>query len=393
VVSGSCKIEVFPQGSETPAISETVTLLPDQQYVAIAYGDGANQPLGLKFLEDDDSAPSSGNVKFRMGHLAPFADTIAETLVDLRFQNDDIIVDDLTYDVIGDYTELQAAKFDFKYTTPDGLTTLIDPLEVTIGAGNIRSLFAVGDGVNQPLGVFLLPPGSPGYLIPLVGHDVSLTPAAVEGYGMPGEMVVHTLTIKNEGNVTDIFNLAISNPAEGWEATLPVTSVMLKGGASEQVNVWVTIPADAQFGDSDTITLTATSDLVPSVTTSATITTKYGGVSLLPAYQEGFGLPGHVVEYDLTLTNIRYMTDTFDLTLSVIGEGWAAELSDTSLTLAAGENQQVVLWVTVPDSAQIGNSYAISVTATSQTEASLTSTVSTMTFATYGDIYMPVIQR
>jgi hypothetical protein len=54
---------------------------------------------------------------------------------------------------------------------------LIDPLPVPFNAGDIVSAFAVGEGVNQPLGVFAWPAGVPGFLLPLaqpVSGDVFL---------------------------------------------------------------------------------------------------------------------------------------------------------------------------------------------------------------------------
>ena len=59
-----------------------------------------------------------------------------------------------------------AGTYDLKITTPGGATTLIDPLPVTFSPGDIFSAFAVGDGANQALGVFALPAGSPGFLLP-----------------------------------------------------------------------------------------------------------------------------------------------------------------------------------------------------------------------------------
>jgi len=53
-------------------------------------------------------------------------------------------------------------------------------LPVTFTAGQVLSAFAVGDGVNQPLGVFALPAGAPGFLLPL-GMNAYL-PLAMDGY-------------------------------------------------------------------------------------------------------------------------------------------------------------------------------------------------------------------
>ena len=78
------------------------------------------------------------------------------------------------------------------------------------------------------------------------------------------------------------------------------------------------------------------------------------GVSLLPAYQEAYGLPGGVIDYTLTLANTGNVTDTIDLSLGAIPERWDAELSEASFTLAAGETAEFTLSVTIPADALEG---------------------------------------
>ncbi|MGD9048359.1 MAG: hypothetical protein PVF77_09915, partial [Anaerolineae bacterium] len=60
-----------------------------------------------------------------------------------------------------------AGEYDLKITNADGTVTLIDPMPVTLNDGDIVSLFAVGDGANQPLGVFAWPSDQVGFLLPL----------------------------------------------------------------------------------------------------------------------------------------------------------------------------------------------------------------------------------
>ena len=63
---------------------------------------------------------------------------------------------------------LPAGTYDLKITTPGGGTTLIDPVTVAFGDGDIFSVFAVGDGSNQPLGVFAWLSDQVGFLLPLM---------------------------------------------------------------------------------------------------------------------------------------------------------------------------------------------------------------------------------
>jgi hypothetical protein len=164
---GTHLVEVYPPGSSTPAVSSTVTLDNNVDYTMIAVGGANGWPLELKLLEDDNTAPAAGFAKVQIGHLAPFAAGAANTLADVRLQDGTVILDDVPYGAIAGYLELAAGTYDLKITTPDGAVTLIDPVPVTLNDGDIVSVFAVGDGGNQALGVFAWPSDQVGFLLPL----------------------------------------------------------------------------------------------------------------------------------------------------------------------------------------------------------------------------------
>jgi len=167
LMEGSYLVEITPDGAMAPAISETVDLVGDNDYTAIAVGDGVNQPLDLLALMDDNTAPAAGTFKLRLGHLAPFADTLPGTLADVRLDDGTVILDDVEFGDVDAYAELPAGVYDLKVTTPDGATTLIDLAPVSFMEGQILSAFAVGNGSVQPLGGFALPSGEPGFFLPL----------------------------------------------------------------------------------------------------------------------------------------------------------------------------------------------------------------------------------
>jgi hypothetical protein len=102
-----------------------------------------------------------------VGHLAPFASVITDTLADVRLQDGSPVITDVTYGAVAPYLTLPAATYDLKITSPGGNVTLIDPTAVTFSDKEIISVFAVGDGINQPLGVYALPSGQPGFLLML----------------------------------------------------------------------------------------------------------------------------------------------------------------------------------------------------------------------------------
>jgi hypothetical protein len=171
---GSYLVEVFPQGSLTPAITATVDLMGGNDYTAIAIGDGANQPLSLKALLDDNTPPVAGSFKLRLGHLAPFANTLPGTTADVRLDDGTLILDDVVFGDVAPYLELPAGEYDLMITTPDGNTPLINLAPITLTDGQIVSAFAVGEGSNQPLGGYALPSGDLGFFLPLDEYKVFL---------------------------------------------------------------------------------------------------------------------------------------------------------------------------------------------------------------------------
>jgi len=173
---GENEIAVIPTGADPadpPAIAATVELAADTYYTVLAVGDGVNQALALKLLEDDNSAPEAGNFKLRLGHLAPFNDTLADTAADVRLADGNLILGNIEFGFVADsYMQYPAGTYDLVITTPGGDIILIDPAPVTFAEGDIVSAFAVGEGVNQDLGVYALPAGEEGFFLPPAEPEV-----------------------------------------------------------------------------------------------------------------------------------------------------------------------------------------------------------------------------
>ena len=168
VPEGSHLVQIYVGASSTPAISSMVVLTAGLDFTAVVVGNGTYQPLALKLMQDNNTAPASPFFKVRIGHLAPFSDTILGTLADVRLQNGTPVELNVPYGAVSPmYVTRPAGVYDFKITAPGGVPMLIDPLAVMLNSGSILSLFAAGDGVHQRLGVFALPSGQPGFFLPL----------------------------------------------------------------------------------------------------------------------------------------------------------------------------------------------------------------------------------
>lgn len=158
---GAYEIKVFPQSSQTAAITGTIELDGNKSYTLAAVGNGSAQPLALQRFEDRTSTPAAGNYALRIAHTAPFAATAAATAVSIRTDGGDIVagLTNVPYGAASGYLDLPIGSLDVKVASPNGLTTYIDPAALNLPAGAIATAYAVGDGINQPLGIVAIPLG------------------------------------------------------------------------------------------------------------------------------------------------------------------------------------------------------------------------------------------
>jgi hypothetical protein len=159
--AGDYDLAVIPTGASDPAIEASVTLDAGTDYTVIAVGDGVNQDLALWPLVDNVDASGSGSLNIRIVHAAPFAADLADTEVSIRTA-EGVVVNDLVgvpYFAQSGFFPIPAGNYDLKVASNDGQTNLIDPLAADLPAGVNLTVIAIGDGVNQPLGILALPVG------------------------------------------------------------------------------------------------------------------------------------------------------------------------------------------------------------------------------------------
>ncbi len=113
----------------------------------------------------------------------------------------------------------------------------------------------------------------------------------------------YTLRVQNTGNRQDTFNLDVGGG--DWGYTLDTEQVTLDSGASELVGLVIETDSDVDYGDSESITIGATSVNRP--TTGEMVSTIYirvfEGVLLDPVTSEKSGEPGAMLTFDFTVTN------------------------------------------------------------------------------------------
>ena len=87
-----------------------------------------------------------------------------------------------------------------------------------------------------------------------------------------GYTLSHPVSLVNEGNVQDTYELALSDFS--WPSTVAEPTVMVNAGDTVHVIVAVQVPENAPPGQSDSVTLTVTSQSDNSVTSSVVLTTE-----------------------------------------------------------------------------------------------------------------------
>ncbi len=193
-------------------------------------------------------------------------------------------------------------------------------------------------------------------------YGLLLTPAVASAQADPGQSITYSMQVKNVGLNADTYQLSIVSQ---WQAAAPATVGPLNPGESATFDVTVDVPAGAQNGESDTATITATSQANPSVKDASTLTStaNFYNLSLNPASAQGTGYPGGTVSYILNLTNQGNITDTFDLSNVSI---WPVSIPTSIGPLGSGKSADVTVIVTVPVSAIPGDTDLAQITATSQ---------------------------
>ena len=159
--AGTYPVDLGPGGATDPALTGEFTLEDDMSYTLYAQGNGVTQDLELQALVDNVDMPMDGNLNLRIVHAAPFAADLAATEVSIRTAGGDVVngLVGVPYDADSGFFQLPAGTYDLKVASNDGSVNYIDILPAELPAGADVTVFAVGDGINQPLGIIAFPVG------------------------------------------------------------------------------------------------------------------------------------------------------------------------------------------------------------------------------------------
>jgi len=228
---------------------------------------------------------------------------------------------------------------------------------------------------------------------------VALAPTPLSDTGLPGVAVAYDLTLTNEGNVAGWFVLDVVDSSLGWAVAVDAAPVWLAAGASAQIEVVVTIPADALAGALNVATVRATAQHDTAVIAVAEIRTTAEQVAALtfaPNRTSG-GFPGSVIVHAHTLINEGNGADTFTLA-AASSEGWLVTVYPAAVTLDAGESATVLVSVTIPALSDVEVTDVTTVTATSTYDSAVNAVVTDTTVGypqaqLYNLIYLPLVMN
>ncbi|TKJ25838.1 MAG: hypothetical protein CEE41_03465 [Hadesarchaea archaeon B3_Hades] len=225
------------------------------------------------------------------------------------------------------------------------------------------------------------------YTVPTYLVSVSISPYSQDG--APGDTLSYTVTVKNEGDTVESYDLGASD-TEVWSLSLSQNTVTLDPDESTSVTLTVSIPGTAEAGTNDTVTVTATSQADPNVmglnTCIARAEGPGAGVSVVSPNDQS-GSSGATLTYTVTIVNEGDDEDTYDLTVT---DTWGATISPTPLTIAAGGSGTATVSVTIPEGTASGTEDEITVEATSRTDSAVSDSDSFTAQATAEEEGLPM---
>ncbi|MEF8873979.1 MAG: DUF2341 domain-containing protein, partial [Candidatus Thermoplasmatota archaeon] len=176
----------------------------------------------------------------------------------------------------------------------------------------------------------------------------------------------YTYEVENTGNTEETYDLSGSADQTGWSASSQ-SSVTVLPGDLEEVNVDVEIPENADDGENSEIILTAESQTNPGVSDSDSMIVNYNEDEIRKVVVNS---PSDVMEnesgtstHSFEVHNTGNVNDTYDI--SVYETGWETD-APNEISVNEGDTELVDVDVTIPESAEDGDSIEVILTAESQ---------------------------
>ena len=157
VNTGTQTVKITATGSSTAVISSDQNFTSKTDYTALAVGDVAN--ISLLALQDDNSAPASGQVKVRIVHASPSAGPVDVyvTVPGADITTATPTLTNVPFKGVSQYLAVAAGNYQVRVTPTGTKTVAIDSGALTLTAGQIRTAVALdAKGGGLPLQAIVL---------------------------------------------------------------------------------------------------------------------------------------------------------------------------------------------------------------------------------------------
>jgi len=150
VSSGSRHLQIEPSGTTTPILDQMITLNSGTDTTILAAN--VSSSITAVVLADDNSAPSSGNIKLRLVNASP---SLGPADVYVNTPGTDInsvgpTISNLAFEAASSYQSLTAANYEVIFTNMGTKFIAIDSGSLSFSAGQIRTFV----GLNSQTGGF-----------------------------------------------------------------------------------------------------------------------------------------------------------------------------------------------------------------------------------------------
>ncbi|WP_298489997.1 NEW3 domain-containing protein [uncultured Chloroflexus sp.] len=203
--------------------------------------------------------------------------------------------------------------------------------------------------------------------------------AGTTANSVPGGTVVFTHTLRNNGSSTIAYDLIARSADPSWPTPpiTPATTAVLAPGSTTVVTVTVTIPASSPPGTSNSITVEVRATGGALLLASAENIVQVGALRdvLLEPARNVIALPNATTVITHTVRNIGFSADTYTIT-AIQGDGHDVRVFPNEVNLGPGESREITVLLNLPGGLAAGlNLSSIRVTATSQTDTNVKSTI------------------
>jgi len=172
-----------------------------------------------------------------------------------------------------------------------------------------------------------------------------------------GGSVSYIVTVTNNGNENDTFDLSAEKP-DGWNVLFSKSTVMLGLGEAENITVDITASANA-LAYNNTITIKATSENDTSASETMNLIVAVNrindAINIECEEQEKWISPGGSVDFVLFIENNGNNNENDEVSLMVdpLPKGWNASLDNYKPSILGKSKATVTLTVTAPSNAKL----------------------------------------